>query len=128
MLLELFRGDVARGLSHNGAQRSGIQFTMDGNDQCLHASVGPLSAQFHMTATLRKNGEVESLENSDHIGARKPTQLTRHRQAVRFLMSQGTVNLSFSLSVWTSHSGRKRPYAGHFCPGDHAFCREFRSS
>jgi hypothetical protein len=40
----------------------------------------------------------------------------------------GTVNLSFSLPVWTSRSGRKRPYAGLFCPRDHAFCREFRSS
>jgi hypothetical protein len=80
MHLEFFGGNVARGLSYNGAERSGIQLTMDGNNQCLRASLGLLSAEFHVTATLRRNGEAESLENPDHIGARKPTQLTRHRQ------------------------------------------------
>ena len=36
--------------------------------------------------------------------------------------------LELFLAYWTSRSGRKRPYAGLFCPRDHAFCREFHSS
>ena len=71
--LEFFDGDVAGGLSDDGAEGTSVQLTMSGNDQCSLVSGGDLAAQLRMTATLRHDGEPEALEGPDHIGTREPT-------------------------------------------------------